>query len=360
MGNPNREMATLQEVISCLPGFELSPHNPKQAKCICAHHRNSYKLNLNYENNKWRCAKCGEAGSPIALFMLFTGESDPHKAASTLYKKLRAGETVDIVPKNIEPENKNLMPLAPIEERNKTYKTLLNQLVLTKEHQDNLIKRGLSIEDIQKNEYRSITPNLDTKKLARQVLQSGALVEGVPGFYKNEQGAWDIRLYGDSGYLIPQRDGIGRIQGFQMRLDKGDRRYLPLTSSHDFKGTQWRPFIHYSKGSKHVGYAVITEGPLKADVITALSGYSVIAVPGVNSLGFLPRALHDLVLAGELKKVAVAYDADIVENEHVQKAQKKLIELLENMNIPYVVIKPWVLKYKGLDDYLLAIKEGKA
>jgi hypothetical protein len=223
----------------------------------------------------------------------------------------------------------------------------------------------------------------------------GATLEGVPGFYKDKNGDWTLKDCG-SGILIPQRNSKGQIQGFQIRADdrphicrncrffikgtckcskskfcdaavkkdsscsefkEAGSRYFALSSRDEDCGTGSQTYVHFREGVRGFGDMIITEGALKADVISALSGYSVLSVPGVNSLKFLPQALRSL-LNKDLCRVIIAYDMDIRENDKVKRARDKLESLLRHLEIPYRNLS-WDETYKGLDDYLWAEKRKR-
>ena len=75
------------------------------------------------------------------------------------------------------------------------------------------------MEQIQKNGYKS-TPVFGFRKLTERLIEAGCTVEGVPGFYQEEDGAWSIRFKRKcSGFLIPVRTIEGYIVGMQIRLD---------------------------------------------------------------------------------------------------------------------------------------------
>ena len=107
--------------------------------------------------------------------------------------------------------------------------------------------------------------------------------------------------------------------------------------------------------------ALLTEGPMKADVIHTLTGLTVIAVPGVNTLTQLEKALTALRKEG-LSEIMTAFDMDMATNYYVRDAYKKLLELLANMNFKYGTYV-WDPRYKGLDDfiweYLLKCRKSK-
>lgn len=100
---------------------------------------------------------------------------------------------------------------------------------------------------------------------------------------------------------------------------------------------------------------ILTEGPLKADIISQYTGLPVLAIPGVNAISLLERALYDLKNAG-LRKILIAFDMDLYENIHVQNALDRLKNMLAAYRIPHSQLV-WDKNYKGLDDYLVANKK---
>lgn len=91
---------------------------------------------------------------------------------------------------------------------------------------------------------------------------------------------------------------------------------------------------------------------MKADVIHALSGLTVLAVPGVNALQRLEEALTELRTQG-VREIKTAFDMDYIANCYVQSAYDKLMALLGRMGFRYGTYV-WDPRYKGLDDFIWA------
>ena len=89
---------------------------------------------------------------------------------------------------------------------------------------------------------------------------------------------------------------------------------------------------------------------MKADVIHTLTGLSVLAIPGVNSLTQLKSALEDLKKEG-LRKINTAFDMDFSTNCYVQNGFNNLLSLLDEMGFRFGSYV-WDPRYKGLDDYI--------
>lgn len=95
---------------------------------------------------------------------------------------------------------------------------------------------------------------------------------------------------------------------------------------------------------------LLTEGPMKADVIHALTGITVVIVPGVNTLTQLQMTLEDLRNEG-LLEIQTAFDMDFAANHHVQNGYNSLLQLLGNMGFTFGTYL-WDPCYKGSDDYI--------
>jgi hypothetical protein len=95
---------------------------------------------------------------------------------------------------------------------------------------------------------------------------------------------------------------------------------------------------------------IITEGPMKADVIYSLTGQTVLAVPGVNSLNHLKATLKYLKENGT-KQIMTAFDMDYLTNPHVTNGYRDLSGILASLGLPYGTYL-WNPEHKGLDDYV--------
>ena len=149
------------------------------------------------------------------------------------------------------------------------------------------------------------------------------------------------------------RDTNGLIQGLQVRLDDVQRRKFRWVSSAEKKdGCRAEGWTHFV--GEMSSTVILTEGPMKADVINVLSGLTVLAVPGVNTLTQLKISL-DVLKGKGLKKVMTAFDMDFSLNKNVQMGFNNLLLLLDDMGFKYGTYL-WDTQYKGLDDYIWAQK----
>ena len=297
-------------------------------------------LNINLRKDVFRCPRCGFSGGVLDLYA-FYAKIPREKVLEELLD--RKGQT--LYPRQPLPEVEE-NPLTGVEERHATYTALLQNLTLASDHRENLLSRGLSPEEIHRLGYKT-TPVLGFSSLAKRLREKGLYLAGVPGFYKN-QSQWTLKITG-RGILIPVRDVQGQIQGLQVRLDNVEKRKFRWLSSNGLEeGCGAKTWVHLAGEPRPLVF--LTEGPMKADVIHFLTGQTVLAVAGVNSLSQLKPALEKLQAAG-MEQIMTAFDMDYLVNPHVQNGQENLTHLLEECGIAYGTYL-WDPRYKGLDDYI--------
>ncbi|MET0649194.1 MAG: DUF3854 domain-containing protein [Pyrinomonadaceae bacterium] len=238
-------------------------------------------------------------------------------------------------------------------------------LSLRPEHRERLRARGLSAAEIARNRYASAPSTRAERERAAEALSTylDAFDGGIPGFHF-ASGRWEM-VYCAPGFLIPARDECGHIQALTLRADapRDGFKYVWLSTNpevEDDRGRQKYPRGASSGAPAHFANCpaltyseevVVTEGTLKADVITALSGLPAVGVAGVNSTrGLAERLRLNLPL---LRRVTVAFDKDVFDKPHVADALGRLITQLETERFT-VRVRVWPSAAKGYDDYLLS------
>ncbi len=317
----------------------------------CDEMKKGTHLNINVVKNVFRCPRCGVSGGVYGLYSLFSGV--PKEQARQALRE-RIGRNPSYSPQRRQPiqiVEEVECPLMDIDARHATYTALLNKLSLASDHKQNLMRRGLTEQEIEQGKYKT-TPVAGMTIMARHLQSQGLYLAGVPGFFRTEKGIWTFAS-NKRGILIPVRDLQGRIQGLQIRLDNETKRKYRWVSSSGLKdGSKAGSFVHLAGPVREC--MLITEGALKADIIYTLSGKSVLAMPGVHALARLKETLIECKKQG-LKKVKTAFDMDFLTNHHVAEAMDNLLQTLDELgleNTTYV----WNSEYKGLDDYLWEYK----
>lgn len=346
----------MTDIISILGlPYPMRGQNSYYVRCPCCDDNpNKKHLNINIQKDVFRCPRCGVSGGIFDLYSLYTGipREGVLKALTEKIGRPKCVERpkVQILPRETAVEE---CPIIDVETRHATYSALLEKLTLAKDHLQNLRNRGLTDSDIEILGYKT-TPVVGMTNIAKQLQSEGKYLAGVPGFYRTENGDWTF-VREARGILIPVRDRNGLIQGLQIRLDNVQRRKFRWISSAEREdGCKAEGWVHIA-GDIRVKM-ILTEGPMKADVIHALSGFSVIAVPGVNSLLRLKPVLEDLRKFG-LTEIKTAFDMDFSTNRHVQDGLRNLLALIDEMNFRFGTYV-WDPRYKGLDDYIWAKKKN--
>jgi hypothetical protein len=177
-------------------------------------------------------------------------------------------------------------------------------------------------------------------------------VRGVPGFYVAEgDGRTWWTLGGAPGLLIPARDHAGAIHGLKIRREfvEGGSRYSYLSSSkHGGPTAELAVHVPLLSESTDCTTVRITEGELKSDVTTSLSGIPTISIPGVGAWRMAVPVLRQL----GAKRVLVALDADHRSNPAVGIALALLVRECVRARFE-TVVERWDERLgKGIDDVL--------
>ena len=313
-------------------------------------------LNINLNKDVFCCPRCHFSGGVFDLYSHYSGVDRKH-AREVLMEKLGLKDSgPSYEGSNQKQERRTItrpilqeieLPLTDIDARHETYAALLGKLSLASDHRENLLSRGLTDEQIRTFGYKTM-PVVGFSALAKQLQAEGYYLGGVPGFYHTKEGAWTF-VQERRGILIPARDQDGKIQGLQIRLDKikkGKFRWISSIGKQDgCKAEGWTHMIGNPKPT-----VLLTEGPLKADVIHYITGQTVIAVPGVNSLKHLKETLEYLQSQGTTK-VMTCFDMDYLKNPHVRDGYYNLANILAEVGMEYGTYL-WDPQFKGLDDYV--------
>lgn len=345
-----------------------------------------YKLNVHMVKNVWRCAKCGESGNAVSLHRKLNNISTYEEAYKDLLIKFDALsiedqtmmlERVNNASNYAEKES----PIACLSVRNWAYNELLNKLFLAKEHQQNLLKRGLSEEQIKLNGYKSY-PFTNHDKVAEMIFgKNGEQVDftgknegkiGIPGFYDLETSPKLAKFKG--GILIPVITSTGKISCFQIRNNdlRSDatneekeyyHRYSYLSSSNMDSGYS----VTGCENIHHTGFKSypicnlnapktvwLTEGALKADVASCLIHQPFIGIMGVNNTSQLTEELSFLKRCG-VENIFLCLDMDYKEKKEVKAALLNIINIIKQSGLHGYQCS-WNDSYKGIDDLLLAAK----
>ena len=269
---------------------------------------------------------------------------------------------------NISPKGPQQSPRASAQEIHKTYSELLKLLTLVPKHREHLKspKRGLSDAQILQYGFKSTPPKEFCKKLTADLINSGCIVQGVPGFYLHADGYWTINFSTKTaGILIPAVSWDGLIIGIQILLD------VPIKPKGETSGKSGVKYIWLSSSSKNMGTSsgspmlfmgdaraktiYVTEGLLKGYISHAVTGKTFIAAAGANNMQQLDTVFEHLKQNGTTL-IVEALDMDKLTNPAVKKGAEKIYLIAQKYSLECKRLI-WDPAYKGFDDWQLHLRE---
>ena len=332
---------------------------------ICGDRRG--KMNLNTAKDLWRCNYCGEGGGMLSLYAKVYGVSN-----SDAYREICDALAVNgflpdyTVPEKTTPVEAEQSDAASVQEVHQTLSMLLSMLTLIPAHRAHLQSvRGLSDDEITRFGFKSTPPPFLCRSLTNRLVKAGCRVQGVPGFYVDDNGCWTVKFHQrTSGIIIPIFGVDGLIRGAQIRLDhplkdkddppeKTGVKYLTLSSTGKRMGTTSGSPIHFV-GDPCSRVVYVTEGCLKADVAHALMHRTFVATLGVNNTAKLDELFAFLHRNGT-EEIIEAEDMDKYSNEMVGKGASKIYALAARHGMRCRRLT-WNPNYKGIDDWQLALR----
>lgn len=235
------------------------------------------------------------------------------------------------------------------------YRALLATLPLDSHHRENLRNRGLIDEEITRRGYRTL-PAKDRAKYARQLKNrfGTTICTKIPGLYiKEKDGERWWSLAGSSGILIPSRDPEGRIIALKIRADEvkdsNKGRYSYFSSASHGGPSSGSP-VHIPLFEGETETARLTEGELKADIATVLSGIFTVSVPGASHWRKALPTLKQI----ETRTVWLSFDADARQNPHVAASLQRALQGITSEGFK-AAVEVWPKEYgKGIDNVLAA------
>jgi hypothetical protein len=242
------------------------------------------------------------------------------------------------------------------------YTAFLEALALTYEHRVALRGRGLSDAAIDLLGYRSL--GRSRAAAVRKLIEGGLEqhLPRVPGFFVRETEApakyWTAA--GPGGMLVPVRDANGRTIALMVRRDDGAAAGVAPHGKYTYLSARKRggpgpgsPVHIPLHPGLNTTLVRVTEGALKADLATTLSGVLTAGLPGV---GTWRRAAPVLAQLGA-RVARLAFDADASVNRAVARALANLAEDLRAKSFTVEVERWGLADGKGIDDLLAAGKK---
>ena len=244
---------------------------------------------------------------------------------------------------------------------NTVYTRLFEKSTLSFAHEQSLIGRGFTRDEIARCGYRTLPTREQWPLMKGDFKLFAETILNVPGFSLHErtsdkgEAVWSFRLDGPPSLMLPIRDRYGRVVRVQLDVDSESPKYLPLTS-YAKKGSRATQATHVPLRDGVMTYAVrLVGGTYKADLLTNRSSVLTISAPSEYSY----TACLDDVMALEPAIVCIAADADVRTNSMVAAAFATACILYQSHGYA-VAVETWPASCgKGIDDVYANGKEGE-
>lgn len=257
---------------------------------------------------------------------------------------------------------------APLDDRDKTYRTLFSMFTLDPLDKEELLNRGLTQEEIELLGYKSTTSD-DIKvyfDITKRLEDAGCKLDGVAGFYRSKSKNYPMFNYYYKGIMVPYVSFEKKITSYQIRRRKEEPKYMWQTSvsTEEFiriNGVSPTGNVHYAcdfakdkdgnyypipkDGASGKKYMCITEGAMKADIAHCISGIPFIGVAGTNATQSLIDDLPRLKEIG-VTDFLMCFDEDQLVNVNVLSSLNKLSNQLFEAGFNVQNGSVWNIIYK--------------
>ncbi|WP_003542052.1 DUF3854 domain-containing protein [Desulfotomaculum nigrificans] len=244
---------------------------------------------------------------------------------------------------------------APIEVCDRVYRSMLDLLSLEYHHIKELKRRGLTVEEVEKAGFRSLT-GIKPWEVCQRLINMGHNLKGVPGFYQapNKKGNGYYWCFNYSpGFVFPILNSTGKIQALQIRLDKHveRRKYQIFSSGNKQSGACSGVPVHVARPQVIKDSRIwVTEGALKATILSQKIGAVVLGTVSANTWS---EAVEVLQRDFPDHEVVEAFDQDKYTNLHVRRACEEFRKAVAGTG-RRLCEALWYKKFKGADDAAVA------
>ena len=360
------------------------------------------KLNINPSKNVWCCPACGTGGGPVKLHALLHDE-DTNWAVADLERVIKTG-AVNPVSANAVPEQPKEHKACDLKMRSEILTEFLKNMPVSQRFFEELSSEkrgGLTYEEVKALGYGSYYPTPIVDKVygktnpaelavIRYFENHGMKVNDpskAPEIFARYFSNPDVGIPGfklKDGHIVPQsamncdflpvRSRNGEISYLQTKFPKLNPdateeqkiRYKKYGryASYGPTGctTSELETIHYTlhgfdrNRTRTPGTVWLTEGILKADIASLFSNRPFIALVGISVYSQLSKELKYLKDNGT-KTIVIATDMDYEKNESVRRSTESIINIVKRSGL-HCKIARWNPEYKGIDDFLIAVKKG--
>jgi len=332
-------------------------------------------------NGVFKChtpgCKLGKATNSVGFVMDVTGLSFKEASAALISASGCHPTSYKAAIKRGEAFTYDKPELLSNEEKDKSYRAIMNYMTLLNHDKADLLRRGLSEKEIATLDYKSYRLK-DIASVMSSVKSKGCKTEGLAGAFKGNDGNTLFVSSDKPSYLIWAKDLYGNICGAQINTKprktdepsptpvkegKKKKKYIWLSSASFEGGWAQKSIPHFAVNRSYdwrsgectplLGEKVyLIEGLLKGDICHIKTGKNFICLAGVMQYDALKKALATLKQEG-VKEVIICWDMDYKTNQGVGESLKKAAMIIKESGFSVKQLE-WDERFKGLDDYIVA------
>lgn len=233
-------------------------------------------LNLNTQNNKYCCSRCGAGGYSVGLYAKLKKMDN-----KTAFKELLDRECFSLnkVPVEISPMNL----ISDVEIRDKVYREFLRMLKLELQHKKALKNMGFLESSLENGLYKSVPQTYIKRRLICYNLAKKYQLAGIPGFFQEEDFKWNFS--GGKGFFVPVFDKNGFIQGLSIHLDNpfNNTSDIWFSSNNKINGTGTRNWVMRNNINPNTNSVFLTDNFLLGNLIKETVNYPTIAFQNISN-----------------------------------------------------------------------------
>lgn len=222
--------------------------------------------------------------------------------------------------------------LADIEIRDKIYRDFLSMLKLEPQHRSQLRNMGFLDSTIEDNLYKSVPKNYIKRRIIANNLSKKYNLEGIPGFYQEEDFKWLFSQY--KGFFVPVFDSNGFIQGLSIHLDKAfnDNQDIWFSSNNKINGTRAKNWIMRSNINEYSTSVILTDNLLLGALAKDITSKSVIAFQNITNSYMILKEIENTQIKDITFFVRGNNNLDYI----INRVFRDLIPLGYNLDTKYV------------------------
>lgn len=222
--------------------------------------------------------------------------------------------------------------LADIEIRDKIYRDFLSMLKLEPQHRSQLRNMGFLDSTIEDNLYKSVPKNYIKRRIIANNLSKKYNLEGIPGFYQEEDFKWLFSQY--KGFFVPVFDSNGFIQGLSIHLDKAfnDNQDIWFSSNNKINGTRAKNWIMRSNINEYSTSVILINNLLLGALAKDITSESVIAFQNITNSYMILKEIENTPIKDITFLVRGNNNLDYI----INRVFRDIIPLGYNLDTKYV------------------------